>query len=173
AGSVVLEAGHRWPRAAGRPWLRAGYAWASGDSTWNDGRHATFFQMLPSSRQYALSSAYTHMNLRDTYVQLLIEPRRFNARIEVHKVALASGEDLWYQGSGATSSGDRFFGFAGRFANGETSLGTVLEGTIEMPIRKHWSVNAYAGVIRGGRVVKQMFTDKPLTLWSVENVIRF
>jgi len=173
AGSAVVEAGHRWPRASGRPWLRAGYAWASGDGVWNDGRHSTFFQMLPSSRKYALSSVYTHMNLRDAFAQLLIEPRRFHARIEVHKVALASGEDLWYQGSGATSSGDRFFGFSGRFVNGETSLGTVLEGTIEMPIRKYWSVNAYAGVIRGGRAVKQIFTDKPLRLWSIENVIRF
>ena len=173
AGSVVAEAGHRWPRAPARPWVRAGYTWASGDAVWNDGRHTTFFQMLPSSRKYALSSAYTHMNVRDAYAQLLIEPGRFNARIEVHKVALASGEDLWYQGSGATSSGDRFFGFAGRFANGETSLGTVLEGTIDMPIRKYWSVNAYAGVIWGGGVVKQMFTAKPLRLFSVENVIRF
>jgi hypothetical protein len=173
AGSAVIEAGYRWPRAAGRPWLRAGYAWASGDRAWNDGRHTTFFQMLPSSRKFALSSAYTHMNLRDAYAQLLIEPRRFNARIEVHAVALASGEDLWYQGSGATSSRDRFFGFAGRFANGETSLGTVLEGTIDMPILKYWSVNAYAGVIRGGRVVKQMFTDRPLRQFSIENVIRF
>ena len=173
AGSAVVEAGHRWTDAAIRPWVRAGYAWASGDSAWNDGKHATFFQMLPSSRRYALSSVYTHMNLRDAYVQVLIEPRGSLARIEVHKVALASGEDLWYQGSGATSSGDRFFGFAGRVANGETSLGTVLEGTINVPVRKYWSVNAYAGVIWGGRVVKQMFTDKPLTLWSIENVIRF
>ena len=173
AASAVGEAGYRWPRAAGRPWLRAGYAWASGDGGWDDGRHTTFFQMLPSSRKYALSSAYAHMNLRDAFAQLLIEPRRFNARIEVHKVALANGGDLWYQGSGATSSGDRFFGFAGRFANGETSLGTVIEGTIEMPIRKYWSVNAYAGVIHGGAAVKQMFTGKPLRLWSIENVLRF
>ena len=173
AGSAVVEAGHRWPRAAGRPWLRGGYAWASGDGVWNDDRHTTFFQVLPSSRKYALSSAYTHMNLRDAFVQLRIEPRWFNARIEVHKVALANGQDLWYQGSGATASGDRFFGFSGRFANGETSLGTVLEGTIDMPIRKFWSVNGYAGVIRAGGVVRQMFTDKPLTLWSIENVIRF
>ena len=173
AGSAVIEAGHRWPRAAGRPWLRAGYAWASGDGEWNDGRHTTFFQVLPSSRKYALSSAYTHMNLHDAFAQLRIEPRGFNARIEVHKVALASSQDLWYQGSGATASGDRFFGFSGRFANGETSLGTVLEGTIDVPIKKYWSVNAYAGVIRAGRLVRQMFTDKPLTLWSIDNVIRF
>ena len=173
AGSAVIEAGHRWPHAPGRPWLRGGYAWASGDGVWNDDRHTTFFQELPSSRKYALSSAYTHMNLRDAFVQLRSEPRRFTARIEVHKVALASGEDLWYQGSGATASGDRFFGFSGRFANGETSLGTVLEGTIDVPIKKYWSVNAYAGWIRPGGVVQGMFTDKPLVLWSVENVLRF
>lgn len=173
AGSAVVEAGHRWTHARLRPYLRLGYAWASGDGAWDDGRHTTFFQMLPSSRKFALSSAYTHMNLRDAFAQLLIEPRRFNARIEVHMVSLDSGEDLWYQGSGATSSGDRFFGFSGRYANSETALGTVLEGTIDMPIRRYWSVNAYAGVIWGGRVVKQLFTDKPLRLWSIENVIRF
>ena len=173
AGTAVVEAGHRWPRLAGRPWVRGGYAWASGDGEWNDGRHATFFQMLPSSRRYALSSAYAHMNLRDLYAQLLVEPRRFRARLEVHKVALASGEDLWYHGSGATSSSDRFFGFSGRFANGQTSLGTVLEGTLDVPIRKYWSVNVYAGTIQGGGVVREMFTRKRFTMWSVENVLRF
>ncbi len=173
AGSVALEAGHRWPRAGWRPWLRAGYLWASGDDAWDDDTHTTFFQMLPSSRKYALSSAYAQMNLRDAFVQAVIEPSRFNARIEVHRLALASGADLWYQGSGATASGGRFFGFAGRFADGETSLGTVLEGTFEVPIRKYWSVNAYAGTMWGGGVVSRWFTDKRLTFWSLENVIRF
>ena len=173
AGSVALEAGHRWPRAGWRPWLRAGYLWASGDDAWDDDTHTTFFQMLPSSRKYALSSAYAQMNLRDAFVQAVIEPSRFNARIEVHRLALASGADLWYQGSGATASGGRFFGFAGRFADGETSLGTVLEGTFEVPIRKYWSVNGYAGTMWGGGVVSRWFTDKRLTFWSLENVLRF
>ena len=31
AASVAVEAGHRWTRAPYRPWLRAGYLWASGD----------------------------------------------------------------------------------------------------------------------------------------------
>jgi hypothetical protein len=173
ATSAALEAGHRWTRAGWRPWLRAGYLWASGDHDWDDNRHATFFQMLPSSRKYALSSAYAQMNLRDVFAQAVIEPRRFNARIEVHRLALASGADLWYQGSGATASGDRFFGFAGRFADGETSLGTVLEGTIDVPIKKYWSVNAYAGTMWGGGVVTRWFTGKRLTFWSIENVVRF
>ena len=173
AASAALEAGHRWTRAGWRPWLRAGYLWASGDDDWSDNRHTTFFQMLPSSRKYALSSAYAQMNLRDVFAQAVIEPRRFNARIEVHRLALASGADLWYQGSGATASGDRFFGFAGRFADGETLLGTVLEGTVDVPIKKYWSVNAYAGTMRGGGVVTRWFTDKRLFFWSLENVIRF
>ena len=65
AASIAAEVGHRWSRAAGRPWLRAGYLWSSGDGDRNDDRHGTFFQMLPSSRKYALSSTYAQMNLTD------------------------------------------------------------------------------------------------------------
>ena len=173
AASVALEAGHRWTRAPYRPWLRAGYLWASGDRNGEDDRHGTFFQMLPSSRKYALSSVYAQMNLSDAFAQLAIEPRRLRARIEVHALHLASGADLWYQGSGATASKGRFFGFSGRAAGGDTALGTVLEGAVDVPIRKYWSVNAYAGVMSGGDVVTHWFTNKRLTFWSVENVIRF
>ena len=173
ASSIAVEAGHRWTTQPARPWLRAGYLWASGDRNGEDQRHGTFFQMLPSSRKYALSSAYAHMNLRDAFAQLLIEPRRLRARIEVHALHLASGDDLWYQGSGATASHGRFFGFSGRAAHGDTSLGTVIEGAVDVPIRKHWSVNAYAGTMSAGDVVQNWFTDKRLVFWSVENVIRF
>jgi hypothetical protein len=173
AASVALEAGHRWTRVPSRPWLRAGYLWASGDRNSSDDRHGTFFQMLPSSRKYALSSVYAQMNVSDAFAQLRIEPRGLSARIEVHALHLASGADLWYQGSGATASKGRFFGFSGRAARGDTSLGTVLEGTVDVPIKKFWSVNGYAGVMSGGRVVANWFTDKRLTLWSIENVLRF
>ena len=173
AGSTAVEAGHRWTRAPLRPWLRGGYLWSSGDADPRDGRHGTFFQMLPSSRKYALSSVYAQMNVRDAFLQAWIEPRRFSSRIEIHRVSLASGGDLWYQGSGATVSRDRFFGFSGRAAGGETLLGTVLEGTVDVPIRKYWSVNGYAGTMWGVGVVSRMFTGTRLTFWSIENVVRF
>jgi hypothetical protein len=171
--SVVAEAGHRWTSVSFRPWLRGGYLWASGDRNQEDDRHGTFFQMIPSSRKYALSSVYAQMNLRDAFVQLAVEPRRFRARIEVHALRLASGADLWYQGSGATASRNRFFGFAGRSSGGDTALGTVLEGALDVPIRKFWSINGYAGTMSAGDAVTHMFTSKRLTFWSVENVIRF
>ena len=156
-----------------RPWVRAGYLYASGDGDANDHRHGTFFQMLPSSRKYALSSVYAQMNLRDLFVQVLAEPGRVKTRLDLHRLSLASGADLWYQGSGATSSTGRFFGFTGRVAGGATDFGTVLEGTVEVPIKKYWSLNAYAGTIRGGAVVKRLFAGTTLTTGYVENVIRF
>ena len=173
AASVALEAGYRWTGARSRPWLRAGYLWASGDGSGEDDSHGTFFQMLPSSRKYGLSATYAQMNLSDAFAQLSVEPGRLHARIEVHALHLASGTDLWYQGSGATASNNRYFGFSGRAAGGDTSLGTVIEGTIDVPIMKHWSLNGYAGVMTAGPVVTHWFTDKRLTMWSFENVFRF
>ncbi|MEY4094966.1 MAG: hypothetical protein RLZZ53_2165 [Acidobacteriota bacterium] len=173
AASIAVEAGHRWRRAALSPWLRAGYLWASGDGNAGDDRHGTFFQMLPSSRKYALSSVYAQMNVRDAFAQLWIEPRRFKARIEVHAVHLASGSDLWYHGSGATASKGRFFGFSGRSAGGRSALGSVVEGTVEVPLLKFWSISGYAGVMSAGDAVRSMFTAKRLASWSIENAIRF
>jgi hypothetical protein len=173
AASVAAEVGHRWTGVAGRPWLRAGYLWSSGDDDPADERHGTFFQMLPSSRKYALSSTYAQMNLTDAFVQAWFEPRGVKTRIELHAVGLASGQDLWYQGSGATASTGRYFGFSGRAAGGHSSLGTVLEGTVDVPLRKYWSVNAYAGTIWGGDVVTHNFSGTRLGFWYLENVIRF
>lgn len=173
AASAAGELGHRWTKERMRPWLRAGYLYASGDGDSTDNRHGTFFQMLPSSRKYALSSAYAQMNLRDVFLQVLAEPGRVRTRLDLHRVSLASGADLWYHGSGATASTGRFFGFSGRAAGDATALGTVLEGSVEVPIKKYWSLNAYAGTIRGGDVVKRMFSGTTLTAGYLENVIRF
>ncbi len=173
AASVAGEIGHRWTTVPMRPWIRAGYLYASGDADPDDDRHGTFFQMLPSSRKYALSSVYAQMNLSDVFVQALAEPGRLKTRLDLHRVSLASGADLWYHGSGATASTGRFFGFSGRAADGARSLGTVLEGTIDVPIKKYWSLHGYVGTMWGGDVVKSIFADTRLTVWHVENVVRF
>jgi hypothetical protein len=129
--------------------------------------------MIPSSRKYARSSVYAQMNLRDAFAQLSVEPRAVKARIEVHALRLASGADLWYAGSGATASAGRYFGFSGRPANGARSLGTVVEGQVDVPIMKHWSLSGYGAVMSAGDVVRQQFANQRLTLLTFENVIRF
>ena len=173
AASVAVEGGFRWSNVALKPWLRGGYLWASGDADGDDERHGTFFQMMPTSRKYALSTVYAQMNLRDLFAQLAIEPGRVRARIEVHEVNLANAGDLWYAGSGANATEGRYFGFAGRTAGGHTPLGSVVEGTIDIPIKKFWSVNAYAAVMSAGDAVQAHFTDKHLSFWLIENVFRF
>ncbi len=173
AASVAAEIGHRWTGAAGAPWLRAGYLWASGDRDPNDGRHGTFFSMLPSSRSYALSSTYAQMNLRDVFVQAWFEPRRVKTRIELHALGLASAGDRWYQGSGATAGDGRYFGYSGRPSGGETRLGTVLEGMVDVPIRKYWSINGYAATMWAGPVARHSFSGTRLYYWLIENVVRF
>ncbi|HEX6162657.1 MAG TPA: alginate export family protein [Vicinamibacterales bacterium] len=173
AASIAFEGGHRWTRAPLKPWLRAGALWSSGDANGADGRHGTFFQMMPTSRKYALSTVAAQMNVRDLFAQLAIEPPRFRARIEVHALRLASAADLWYAGSGATSSDGRYFGFAGRASGGHTGLGTVVEATVDVPIKRYWSVSGYAATMTAGDVVERWFTNKRLRFWFVENVVRF
>jgi hypothetical protein len=113
------------------------------------------------------------MNVRDLFAQLIVEPRRFTARIEVHAVHLANAADLWYQGSGATASEGRYFGFSGRASGGHSALGSVVESTVDVPIKKFWAVNGYAAMMSAGGAVQTFFTGKRLTFWSIENVFRF
>ena len=72
--------------------------------------------MLPSSRKYALSSVYAQMNLSDVFAQLSLNPAGSTRVSKYMHSTCASGADLWYQGSGATASKGRFFGFSGRAA---------------------------------------------------------
>ena len=174
AAALSVEAGHRWVNATLRPWIRGGYDYTTGDRNPTDDHHGTFFPMIPTTRNYALSTAYSPMNLKDAFVQAWIEPSKFSARVELHRLDLASGADLWYGGSGATASvPGRYFGYSGRAANGHTSLGTMAESVADVPIKRFWSINGYLGTMWGGDVVKQSFVGNRLTFWYIENVIRF
>ena len=173
AASLALEAGHQWTGPALKPRVRAGYLYASGDPDQNDKKHGTFFPMLPSSRQYTLSSVYTQMNVHDLFAELRLEPGRVKTTMDVHHVNLASGNDLWYHGTGAVATGGRFFGYSGRVPYLQTGLGTIAEGTVDVPIVKHWSVNGYVGRMWGGSAVTLPFIDNRLLYVFAENVIRF
>lgn len=173
AWSLAGEGGYQWSAVAGRPWLRAGLSYASGDEDAADNRHGTFFPMLPTMRVYALSTVYAQMNLRDLFVQAIVEPHgRTRMRVDLHRLDLADTADRWYQGSGATALDGPSFGYSGRRSGDAGTLGTILEGAIDLTIRPWWSVNAYAGHMWGGDVVRGSFVGDRLTFWYVENVIR-
>jgi alginate export protein len=174
AASVVAEAGHQWAGSRWQPWLRGGITWASGDRDALDDRHDTFFQMLPTVRRYAQSAAYSQMNNTDLFAQVLLRPApSLTVRGDLHRVGLASSRDHWYFGSGATQARGAVFGFSTRPSGGQTDLGTVVEASGDYAIRRHWSVNAYVGIVRGGHVVQHAFEGHTMTFAYVENVLQF
>ena len=172
AFSGVAEGGYRLTRASWQPWLRGGVTYASGDGDPADDRHGTFFEMLPTVRKYALSTAYTPMNLVDVYGQAFARPhRRLSLRGEWHRLTLATASDRWYIGSGATQKRGPFFGYSVRSSRGGTGLGTMIEAAGDVSILKWWSVNGYVGWMRGGDVVRATFANDRMVFGYVENVL--
>lgn len=124
-------------------------------------------------RKYSLSTVYSLMNLNDVLVQALLRPSpTLNVRVDLHRLDRATARDRWYTGSGATQRTGTTFGYAGRASSGATSLGTMLEGSADRAISRHWSVNGYVGVMKGGEVVRGTFGGDWLTFAYVESVVQ-
>jgi hypothetical protein len=173
AFSAAVEAGYRL-KSAWRPWVRLGFLHASGDRDSSDGRHETFFQMLPSIERYSKSTTYALMNLRDTFVELSLQPHeRVALGGELHRLSLAEPADRWYYGSGATSREAPFFGFTTHLSGGGTRLGTIAELTADVSLKRVWSMKAYLGWMKGGEVVRRSFTGDRLVFFFLENVLAF
>jgi hypothetical protein len=174
AFSVAAEIGHRFTAASGRPWVRAGWLYASGDGNPSDDRHGTFFQVLPTVRRYSQTTTYALMNLRDLFTQVHLEPhRRLNIRADLHRIDLADRQDRWYAGSGATARDGPGFGYSTRPSGGQTGLGTVLEASADVRLNRRWSVNGFAGTMWGRDVVRRLFAGDRLTFFYLENVLSF
>ena len=74
AGAFVGEAGWQPPVKVLKPWVSAGYSYGSGDGNPNDTGHGTFFQDLPTPRQYARFPFYNMMNNEDLYATFNLRP---------------------------------------------------------------------------------------------------
>ncbi|MCC7415644.1 MAG: alginate export family protein [Acidobacteria bacterium] len=174
ASAIDVEAGAQFMRTAWKPWIRGGYARASGDADPRDLRHTTFFPVLPTARKYALSATYSFMNLQDVFVQFLAAPRpTLSLRVDAHALDLANPGDRWYFGSGAGQDTGASFGYGSRASQGAVDFGTVVEGSADYRVSPHWSINGYLGTIRGGDVVRRTFRGSTLVFGYVENVVQF
>lgn len=174
AWAVALEGGYQWMLMRWSPWIRGGWNRSSGDDDGTDGVHGTFMPPLPTARKYALSTAYTFMNIDDLFVQAVLRPRAdLSIRADLHRLRLAEAADLWYAGSGPTRRRGSIFGYAGRRGGGADDLGTIVEGSADYTINRRWSINGYIGHMRGGDVVRNTFRGTSLTFGYLENVIVF
>jgi len=124
AGAFVGEAGWQSTTSPLKPWISGGYSWGSGDADPNGSTHGTFFQLLPTPRQYARFPFYNMMNNEDAYATLNIRPvPKLAVRSELHGLWLADAADLWYLGGGVFQQ--ETFGFQGRPSGGLKNLSTV------------------------------------------------
>ena len=157
AYAVAAEAG--WQPAILpklRPWLRGGYYRGSGDDTPGDGRHSTFFQMLPTPRPYARTPFFNMMNNEDLMAMLIVRPHKaVSIRAEAHGLRLAARNDLWYTGGGAFQPWT--FGYAGRPSGGSRDLAALYDVSAEYTVNARWSLNGYFGHVRGGDVIRPIY----------------
>jgi len=150
AAAVAIEGGYRFA-ARWKPWLRAGYFRSTGDGNPNDGEHTTFFQVLPTPRIYARFPFYNLMNNEDVFGEFLLKPvSKLSLRADVHYLRLSNPRDLWYTGGGAFQSGT--FGVIGRPSSGNSTLGTLLDVSLDYDLTSRTVLTFYAGGVRGGAV---------------------
>lgn len=156
SGAFAVEGGLRFKQVRSRPWLRGGALRTTGDSNTTDGTHNTFFQVLPTPRNYARFPFFNMMNLTEQFVQLVDSPTpRLTVRTDLHFLQLTSGNDLWYTGGGAFDN--KVFGYTGRPGNGRSSFATLYDISADYTVTRQVSFTAYYAVVPGKTVVAAIF----------------
>lgn len=172
AWAFAAEAGFQMPLWWAAPWLRAGVDRSSGDDDPGDGRHETFFQMLPTARLYAQTPFYDLMNDQDVFVQLLLRPLRSLAvRIDGHWLSVTERADLAYFGGGATK--DDSFGYGGLPTGNHRELAYLVDVGLTWTPYEALSVSTYYGHAVGQGVIRNAFADPLLNYGYVEATVRF
>lgn len=167
ANALALEAGYQ-PRnflPKLKPWLRVGYFRSSGDSSATDGKHETFFQMLPTPRIYARFPFFNLMNNKDAFAQLILRPNpKLTLRADAHALSLSNSSDLYYSGGGAFQDDGRDpgfnFGFAGRPSLGGRGLAKLFDLSADYNLNANTSFGAYIGYAPGKSVIDRIYRDK-------------
>ncbi len=155
AGAFVGEAGWQAPLRV-KPWLSAGYSYGSGDGNPGDTRHGTFFQDLPTPRQYARFPFYNMMNNEDLYATFNVKPvSKLGLRSEVHTLRLASSSDFWYSGGGAFQP--KTFGFTGRPSNTNRGLANVWDMSADYQFTHSFAATLYYGHAWGKGVISAIY----------------
>jgi hypothetical protein len=156
----AFEAGWQPPVARKlRPWLRGGFYHGSGDGNPADGRHGTFFQVLPTPRPFARFPFFNMMNNEDTHGALILRPSKtVTFKTEAHHLRLSSGADQWLLGGGAFQPWS--FGYIGRpspVASGRPGLANLYDASLDWNANAHFALSLYFGHAQGLRTVEAIY----------------
>jgi hypothetical protein len=155
-----------------KTWVRAGFTRGSGDNDPNDMTHRTFFQVLPTPRVYARFPFYNMMNSSDLFAELRSQPaRRVVVRSDLHALRTSNSNDLWYQGGGAFQPAT--FGYVGRPTNGDSTLATLFDGSVDVEANPHLGIGFYGGYASGGAIPRSLYDRGSARFGFVELLVRF
>ncbi len=175
AWALAVEFGYQFDHTRWRPWIRTGYAVGSGDADPNDGWHNTFYQLVPTSRKYALFPFYNMMNSEDLFIQAILKPStKTTIRTDLHRLRLNDASDRWYMGAGPTLESGRIFGYIGRPSFGDHDLGVLADITLIYHHSPHLWFTAYYGHVFGQDVIKNIYPrDRDADYAYLEMGLRF
>ncbi len=150
AGAVIAELGYQLPQAWGKPWLRAGVNFASGDGSPDDGDHNTFFNVMPTNHlYYGYADQLAFQNLVDLLVQLKLAPfPKAGLELTFHQFWLAEDDDRRYFGTGAFNR--RSLGFGNSPSNGSHDVGREIDVVGTYKLHRHVAVAAGYSRLFGG-----------------------
>lgn len=155
AGAVAAEAGLQ-PRLKLKPWFRLGYFYSTGDQHPLDGRHGTFFQVLPTPRIYARFPFFNLMNNQDAFAEVILRPHpKWTVRADARTLRLTQSSDLWYGGGGAFEQ--TTFGYAGRPSNGSRSLANLYDVSVDYQLNGYLSLVGYYARATGRTVIEKIY----------------
>jgi hypothetical protein len=146
------------PKVLGKlkPWIRGGFTMGSGDGNSGDGRHGTFFQVLPTPRPYARFPFFNMMNTEDRFGALVLRPHaKVTISSEFHALRLSNAKDLWYSGGGVYQPWT--FGYVGRPTSGRRSLGNLYDTSVEYRATRRTTFTAYFGHAQGLAAMEQIY----------------
>jgi hypothetical protein len=172
AWAFACEAGYQLRSLPAAPWLRIGLDQSSGDQDPRDGTHETFFQILPTARQYAQFPFYNLMNNQDLFAMLLLRPQRaIFLRTDFHWLRATSRDDLLYAGGGATS--DSNFGYSGTATGGKRGLGALVDVALTVQPTSQLTLYLYYGHVFGRGVIEQAFAGGDGDFGYLEALLSF
>lgn len=159
--AIAAEAGYQFIGKSVekiKPWIRAGYFRSTGDGDPSDNTHSSFFQVLPTPRIYARFPFYDLVNNEDVFAQLRLKPQaKLNVRTDVHHLRLSNANDLWYLGGGAFQKNT--FGYTGRPSNGQKTLGTMVDFSLDYAVTPTTALTFYIAGVRGGGVTERIYPN--------------
>ena len=162
AYAFMANVGYSFPDVFGKPRVALEYAFGSGDSNPNDGKHETFDNLYPTNHKfYGYMDFFSWQNLHDVRAMISLKPTtRLSLAVEGHMFWVADTADNIYnaggvgRGAGATAG----TGF-GRNPGYDSYLGSEVDVIAGYAVNKFINLEAGYGHFFVGDYIKQTWSS--------------